>query len=115
MRFKGKVALITAAASGIGRATANIIGSEGGRIAAVDTDREPGWTRPSPRSRLPAARPIAYNVDALDERRVDSMVTDAAKRFGRIDILVNAVGGSTIIAKPGRHHRGARRWRSGSR
>src|SRR5262245_39736874 len=40
MRFTGKVALITAAASGIGRATANIIGREGGRIAAVDIDRE---------------------------------------------------------------------------
>jgi NAD(P)-dependent dehydrogenase (short-subunit alcohol dehydrogenase family) len=40
MRFQGKVALITAAASGIGRATANIIGHEGGRIAAVDINRE---------------------------------------------------------------------------
>ena len=35
MRFKGKVALITAAASGIGRASADIIAREGGRIAAV--------------------------------------------------------------------------------
>ena len=40
MRFKGKAAVITAVASGIGRATANIIGREGGRIAAVDIDRE---------------------------------------------------------------------------
>ena len=32
---------------------------------------------------------------------MNSAVADAAKRFGRIDILVNAVGGSTIIAKPG--------------
>ena len=40
MRFKGKVALVTAAASGIGRATVDIIGREGGRIAAVDTNRE---------------------------------------------------------------------------
>ena len=40
MRFKDKVAIITAAASGIGRATADIIGREGGCIAAVDIDRE---------------------------------------------------------------------------
>ena len=40
MRFQDKVALITAAASGIGRASADIIGREGGRIAAVDTNRE---------------------------------------------------------------------------
>ena len=99
MRFQGKVALITAAASGIGRATANIIGREGGRIAAVDIDRE----------RLDATvaeiitaggEAHAYNADALDEDKVQSVVADAVKRFGRIDILVNAVGGSTIIAKP---------------
>ena len=99
MRFQGKVALITAAASGIGRATAGIIGREGGRIAAVDTNRE----------RLDATiaeirrrrRGPPYNADALDAGAVDNVVADAAKRFGRIDILVNAVGGSTIIAKPG--------------
>ena len=38
MRFKDRVALITAAASGIGRATADIIGAEGGTVVAVDTD-----------------------------------------------------------------------------
>jgi NAD(P)-dependent dehydrogenase (short-subunit alcohol dehydrogenase family) len=99
MRFEGKVALITAAASGIGRATANIIAREGGRIAAVDTDRVRLDTTIA---EIAAAGGEAhgYNIDALDERRVESTVADAAKRFGRIDILVNAVGGSTIIANP---------------
>ena len=106
MRFKGKIALITAAASGIGRATANMMAREGGRIAAVDNNRE----------RLDAtvaeiaadggeAHP--YRADALEESQVVSVVSDAAKRFGKIDILVNAVGGSTIIAKPGAHDRRA--------
>lgn len=99
MRFEGKVALITAAASGIGRATANIIGREGGRIAAVDTDRE-RLDRTIAEIESAGGAAHAYNVDALDERRVDSTVADAAERFGRIDILVNAVGGSTIIANP---------------
>jgi NAD(P)-dependent dehydrogenase (short-subunit alcohol dehydrogenase family) len=100
MRFKGKVALITAAASGIGRATANIIGREGGRIAAVDNDRE---RLDATIAEIAAAGGEAhhpYNSDALDEDAVNNVVADAAKRFGRIDILVNAVGGSTIIAKP---------------
>ena len=100
MRFKGKVALITAAASGIGRATANIIGREGGRIAAVDNNRE---RLDATIAEIAAAGGEAhhpYNSDALDEDAVNNVVADAAKRFGRIDILVNAVGGSTIIAKP---------------
>ena len=66
MRFKGKVALITAAASGIGRATANIIGREGGRIAAVDTNRE---RLDATIAEIGAAGGEAhpYNADALDE------------------------------------------------
>ena len=98
MRFTGKVALITAAASGIGRATANIIGREGGRIAAVDIDRE---RLDATIADIEAAggEAHAYNIDALEEMKVDNAVADTVKRFGRIDILVNAVGGSTIIAK----------------
>ena len=99
MRFKGKVALITAAASGIGRATADIIGREGGQIAAVDTERE-RLDAAVAQIRAGGGEAHPYHADALDSQQVDSVVADAAKRFGRIDILVNAVGGSTIIAKP---------------
>ena len=82
MRFQGKVALITAAASGIGRATANIIGREGGRIAAVDINRE---RLDATVAEIAAAggEAHAYNADALDEGKVESVVADAAKRFGQ--------------------------------
>src|SRR5437867_1692126 len=40
MRFQGKIALITAAGRGIGRATAEIIGREGGTVVAVDVDKD---------------------------------------------------------------------------
>jgi NAD(P)-dependent dehydrogenase (short-subunit alcohol dehydrogenase family) len=100
MRFQGKIALITAAASGIGRATANMMAQEGGRIAAVDNNRE---RLDATIAEISAAGGEAhpYRADALEESQVVSVVSDAAKRFGKIDILVNAVGGSTIIAKPG--------------
>jgi NAD(P)-dependent dehydrogenase (short-subunit alcohol dehydrogenase family) len=99
MRFRGKVALITAAASGIGRATCDIIAREGGRVLAIDSNRD----------RLEAAvATIAASggsahpcqADATSQTQVDGVVTDAVRRFGTIDILVNGVGGSTIIAKP---------------
>ncbi|HQT75477.1 MAG: hypothetical protein B7Z80_01325 [Rhodospirillales bacterium 20-64-7] len=96
MRFENKIALITAAANGIGRATAEIMAREGATVICVDNHAE----------RLDAAAwalgPNAHPrlCDALDQGQVDAVVAAAAKEFGRIDILVNAVGGSTIIAKP---------------
>ena len=96
MRFAGKVALITAAGNGIGRATAGIMAREGATVALVENNPE----------RLDAAaRQIGENAhpfpcDALDEAQANATVAEVAKRFGRIDILVNAVGGSTIIADP---------------
>ena len=99
MRFTGKVALITAAASGIGRATAGIIGSEGGRIAAVDSNRE-RLDDTVAEIRRAGGEAHPYLANALEEKEVAATVADCENRFGRIDILVNAVGGSTIIEKP---------------
>jgi len=97
MRFEGKTALITAAANGIGRATAEIMAREGATVVAVDNHA----------ARLDAAVAAlgtgahARLVDALDRASVDAAVAEIAATFGAIDILVNAVGGSTIIASPG--------------
>jgi len=99
MRFQDKVALITAAASGIGRATCEIIGREGGIVCAVDNNED----------RLNAlvdaiakagGRAHGYPCNALDQGQVDAVVADVTKTHGRIDILMNGVGGSTIIANP---------------
>jgi NAD(P)-dependent dehydrogenase (short-subunit alcohol dehydrogenase family) len=100
MRFQDRVALITAAGAGIGRASAEIMAAEGATVVAVDTDTE----------RLDALaealgdaagsiRPC--RADALDAAEVGGLVAETAEALGRIDILVNAVGGSTIIANPG--------------
>jgi NAD(P)-dependent dehydrogenase (short-subunit alcohol dehydrogenase family) len=100
MRFSDKVALITAVASGIGRATADIMAREGAIVVGVDNDSE----------RLEAAmaalreaggRAHGRVCDALDPEQVEALVAAVAAEFGRIDVLVNAVGGSTIIAKSG--------------
>src|SRR6266699_1169392 len=100
MRFQDKVALITAAASGIGRATADIIAKEGGVVVAVDNNEE-RLDRAVTELRAAGGRAHDRLCDALDAAQVDRTVASVAQEFGAIDILVNAVGGSTIIAKSG--------------
>jgi len=98
MRFQDRVALITAAASGIGRATADIIAHEGGIVVAVDND-EARLDRTVEALRGAGGRAHRRLCNALDESEVDATVDSVAREFGRIDILVNAVGGSTVIPK----------------
>jgi NAD(P)-dependent dehydrogenase (short-subunit alcohol dehydrogenase family) len=96
MRFESKIALITAAANGIGRATAGIMAAEGATVICVDNHPERLGTAVAVLGKLAHGR----LCDALDQSQVDAVVAEVTKEFGRIDILVNAVGGSTIIAKP---------------
>ena len=99
MRFQGKVALISAAGAGIGRATAMIMAREGGTIVAVDVE-------PTVLDRLTAdvgaagGRALAVRADALDAASVEGAVRQAVEAYGRIDILVNGVGGSTVVSRP---------------
>lgn len=99
MRYKDKVALITAAASGIGRATSDIIAAEGGIVVAVDNNRERLDVTVDALSKA-GGRVHGRQCDALDQSQVDAVVSSVVKEFGRIDVLVNAVGGSTIIPRP---------------
>jgi NAD(P)-dependent dehydrogenase (short-subunit alcohol dehydrogenase family) len=100
MRFKDKVALITAVGSGIGRATAGIMAREGAVIVGVDND-ERRLAMAMEAMNMSGGHAIGRPADALDEAQVNEVVDWAAKQYGSVDILVNAVGGSTIIEKPG--------------
>jgi len=100
MRFRDKVAVITAVASGIGRATADIMAAEGAIVVGIDTDESRlGQTVAALRAAGGAAH--GRRCDALDAAQVDGVIGAIVEEFGRIDILVNAVGGSTIIGRPG--------------
>jgi NAD(P)-dependent dehydrogenase (short-subunit alcohol dehydrogenase family) len=99
MRFKDQVALITAAASGIGKATADIIGAEGGIVVGVDTDQG-RLDKAMAGIRDAGGRAHGRVANALDAAQVDDIVAGVVREHGRIDILVNAVGGSTVIPKP---------------
>jgi len=99
MRFQGKVALITAAGAGIGKATAEIMAREGATVIAVDVNGERLDALATALKDAPG-RIIGRNVDAGNAAAARALVDETVAGHGRIDILVNAVGGSTIIAKP---------------
>jgi NAD(P)-dependent dehydrogenase (short-subunit alcohol dehydrogenase family) len=101
MRFTNKVALITAAANGIGRATAAIMAREGATVIAVD-NHQGRLDEAVPALREGGGKAEGRLVDALDAAQVDKLVAEVAAAHGGIDILVNAVGGSTVIDKPAR-------------
>jgi NAD(P)-dependent dehydrogenase (short-subunit alcohol dehydrogenase family) len=84
-----KIAIITGAGSGIGRATAERFVAEGARVALVDaSDRG----LESLRSVLPADR-VSYSVaDVADPAATERYVRDAVSRFGGLDIAVFNVG-----------------------
>ncbi len=99
MRFTGRVALITAAGAGIGKATAEIVGAEGGTVVGVDTDAA-RLDKLVSAIRDAGGRAHGVVADALDPAQVQAVVDGVVRDHGRIDILVNAVGGSTVIARP---------------
>jgi NAD(P)-dependent dehydrogenase (short-subunit alcohol dehydrogenase family) len=96
MRFKDKVAVITAFANGIGRATAEIMAREGAIVVGVDNHPDRLETAVAA-LRGAGGRAHGRLCDALAQRQVETTVAAVEKEFGGIDILVNAVGGSTII------------------
>ena len=89
--IKDEVAIVTGAASGMGRATARLFGDEGARVALMDINEEPlqavvqemtgegydarGWV-----------------LDLADEGAIARVITEVGEHFGGIDILVNNAG-----------------------
>jgi len=87
-RFEGKVALITGAASGIGRAITVRLSAEGASVLAADIDRT-GLAESA--SRAPG-RVIPHDVDVGDPAACKAAVALCVEEFGRLDVLGNVAG-----------------------
>jgi 3-oxoacyl-[acyl-carrier protein] reductase len=90
----GRVAIVTGAASGMGRATAKLLAAEGAKVAVTDLD-------------LAACEAVAaecgggaraYALDVADKDAIARVVAQVAADFGGIDILVNNAGVSSFCA-----------------
>ncbi|MEC9321183.1 MAG: SDR family oxidoreductase [Chloroflexota bacterium] len=96
MRFQDKVAIITAAASGIGKATSRILASEGAHVVAVDVNTQ-ALAALVDTIESTGGNISSIEANVLESQPVEEFVDSVVSTFNRIDILVNAVGGSTII------------------
>ena len=97
-RLKNKVCVVTGAGQGIGRAIARRLGQEGGKIVVADRVDE-GATQTTEELREHDVEAIKSLVDLSTFSGAEEMVAKALEAFGRIDVLVNNVGG-TIWIKP---------------
>ncbi|EFO93653.1 hypothetical protein CRE_12674 [Caenorhabditis remanei] len=93
-RFTGKVAIITGSSSGIGRATALLLASEGAKVTI--TGRDEGRLDESRKAILQAgvakANVNAIVADVTSAQGQDLLISSTLKKFGRIDILINNAG-----------------------
>lgn len=91
MRLQDKVAVITGAAQGIGRAVAGAMGREGAKVVVADLQREKA-RKVADELHGQGAPALAVEVDVANEASVKNMAQIAYERFGRVDILVNVAG-----------------------
>lgn len=91
MRFKGKVAVVTGAASGIGRAAAVAFAREGAAVVIVDKNREQG-EEVAKEIQEQGGDALYVHTDITQETEVQAMVENVTGHWGRLDILVNNAG-----------------------
>lgn len=91
MKLKDKVAIVTGAAAGIGRASSLLFAKEGAKVIAVDLDRT---TLDTVAGEIAGARGecIPVVVDVSQASSVQSVVGTAVEKYGRIDVLFNNAG-----------------------
>ena len=96
MGFPGRVAMVTGAGSGIGRAAAMALAQAGVRVALCDIDRAALDGAADEIARV-GVTPLSFELDVTNQARVETVVGDVARTCGKLDILFNSAG---ILRQP---------------
>ena len=89
MRLENKIAIITGAASGIGKATAELFARQGARVAIADLN---GEGAESVAKSLSGSGHLGFSCDVTDSARVNELVAEVIEQHGRVDVLMNNAG-----------------------
>jgi NAD(P)-dependent dehydrogenase (short-subunit alcohol dehydrogenase family) len=101
LNLKDRVAVITGAASGIGRATALSLARRGCHLALADID-EAGLGQTQAQASSAGVRISAHRLDVASREAVAALPAEILKGHGRVDLLVNNAGVALAIARNAR-------------
>ena len=87
----GKVAIITGAASGIGKSQASLFVKEGAKVVLADLNEE-GTIKLSKKISVDEEDVLAVKTNVLESNNIKEMVDQTIKKFGKVDILCNTAG-----------------------
>ena len=93
MAVRNRVALVTGGSRGIGKEIALVLGRAGLRVAVAYRTNKLGAQKVLSDLRAVGAEAVALATDVTDPARVKELIEAVAKQFGRLDVLVNNVGG----------------------
>lgn len=96
-RLAGKVAIVSGGAGGIGRAIAERIANEGGRVLVTDIDIDGAEAI----AETLGDNASAFRFDAYDRSSIEAMVEAAVERYGKLDILVNNAADTSLTTLDG--------------
>lgn len=96
MDFKDKIVLITGGSSGIGKTTALMFAKNGANIIITYNKNKKGAENTINEIKKLGQNIIAIKTDITNEKQIKNLVKVAIKQFGKIDILINNVGGYIV-------------------